>query len=334
MDRLEKIRDWLRDRIRSIKFGRDTVIFLFFLALSTVFWLFNQLSKDTSADFPVPVRFKNDVPNRVILNDLPEHLILQAKGQGYTLMKYKLKPYVKPLVVDLRSFPLRPVESGDSRVFYLLASYLRGMVNDQMGRSLDVTGIRPDTLYFVFDSLIKRKLPVFPDVKITPARQFIFKEPIHMDPDSVVVSGPSVLLDTLKHITTEHVEFNEVAESFEKVLQLRPLKNVKVATGKVKIKVDVEQFTEAGFEIPVEKINVPDSVRLVLFPSRVKVTFHVGLSKYKKVLPELFTARVDYKDVAKDRSGKIKVYLVQKPDYIESVRIDPSRVEYLIEKIQ
>ncbi|MCD6200524.1 MAG: hypothetical protein J7K46_01810 [Bacteroidales bacterium] len=334
MDRLEKIRDWLRDRIKNIKFGRDTVIFLFFLALSTVFWLFNQLSKDTTADFSVRVRFKNDVPDRVILNDLPEHLILQAKGQGYTLMKYKLKPYVKPLEVDLRSFPLRPVESGNNRVFYLLTSYLRGMVNDRMGRSLDVTGIRPDTLYFVFDSLIKRKLPVFPDVKITLARQFIFKEPIHVDPDTVMASGPAALLDTLKSITTKHAEFNEVAESFETLLPVQSLKNVKVTAGKIKIKVEVEQFTEAGFEIPVEEINVPDSVRLFLFPARVKVTFHVGLSRYKKVLPELFTAQVDYKDVAKDRSGKIRVYLVQKPDYIESVRIDPSRVEYLIEKIR
>jgi len=334
LNRLEKIKNWLRDRIKRIKFGRDTVIFLFFLALSTIFWLFNQLSKDTTASLSFPVRFKNSVPNRVILNDLPDHLILQVKGLGYTLMKYKLKPRLRSLGVDIRSFPLRPLRTDNNREFYLLTSYLRGMVNDQLGQSLDVTAIRPDTLYFVFDSLVKRKLLVLPDIKITLARQFIYKCPIHVEPDSVMVSGPAGILDTLENLYTEHAEFIDVAESFEKTLPVRLQKKVKVSVRKVKIKVQVEQFTEAEFQIPVEKINVPDSVKLFLFPSTVKVTFHVGLSRYRKVLPEFFTARVDYRDIVKDRSGKIKVYLSRKPEYIESVRFDPERVEYLIEKIQ
>ena len=334
MDWLKKIREWFLHRIDRIYFGRDTGIFLFFLALSTVFWLFNQLSKDTTAKLSFPVRFRIDVSNRIILNESTKHLTFQVKGQGYTLMKYKLKPHLRPLAIDIRSFPLRSVESGNKKRFYLLTSYMRGLVNDRLGQHLDVMNIRPDTLYFVFDSLVKRKLPVVPDVKITLARQFIFKEPLQVIPDSVRVSGPATILDALKNISTDHVEFNEVAASFVKTLPLRKVNKVKIPVKEVKLKVEVEQFTEAVFEVPIKKINVPDTVKLFLFPSSVKITFHVGLSRYKKVLPELFTAQVNFQDVTKDRSGKIRVYLVQKPDYIESVHLDPERVEYLIEKIK
>ncbi len=334
MDRLNEIKDRLRDRIERLQFGRDTVIFLFFLALSTLFWLFNQLEKDTTAALTVPVTFKNSVRNRVILNDLPDHLTLQAKGRGYTLIKYKIRPRPLSLVVDLRTFPLRPVQTGEKRHFYLLTSYLRGLVNDQLGQSLAVNGIRPDTLYFVFDTLVKKKLPVSPDIKITLARQFILRKPVQVSPDSVLVSGPAVILDTLRKISTEHAEFTEVADSFVKILPVLQISKVKIPVKTVRIKVEAEQFTEAEFEIPVETVHVPDSVRLVLFPPRVKITFHVGLSRYKKMLPELFTAQVDYEDVVNDRSGKVVVKLVRKPDYVEFVRLDPGRVEYLIEKLR
>ncbi len=334
MEWLEKIRKWTQQWISRIHFGRDTGIFLFFLALSTLFWLVNQLGKDTSAEIDFPVQFKNDLPDRFIFNDLPDRLTLLVKGQGYTLMKYKLKPRLKPLTIDIRSFPLRQVTPGNKRKFYLLSSYIQGMVNDQLGQHLVLANIRPDTLYFIFDSLVKRKLPVHPEVKITLARQYILKKPMQVIPDSVMVSGPALILDTLPYITTEYAEFNNVTESFRKILPVKKVAKINIPVKKVEIRAEVEQFTEVVFKIPVEKINVPDTLHLFLFPSLVKVTFHVGLSRYKKVMPELFTARVDYRDVLKDRSGKIRVYLVKKPDYIDAVRVDPERVEYLIEKIK
>ncbi len=334
LDWLKHIYFWILSQIKRVKFGRDTIIFLFFLVLSTIFWLLNQLSKDTSAELLYPVRFQDRGSKRIIVNDLPDHLSLQVKGQGYTLLKYKLKPRLTPLTIDFRSFPLRPVKTGNIHAFYLLSSYVRGVINDQLGRRLELTGIRPDTLYFVFDSLIERKIPVLPDVKITLARQYIYREPLKVFPDTVKVSGPSGIIDTLQNIPTEYVAFKDVRASFTKILLLRKIEKISIPVKKVKIRVGVEQFTEAVFDIPLKPLHVPDSLILHLFPPTVKITCHVGLSRYKNVLPELFTAQVDYQDIKNDRTGKVSVRLAKKPDYIDAIHIDPGKVEYIIEKKQ
>jgi hypothetical protein len=330
----EKIKSWYDDHLRHVKFGRDTGIFLIFLIISTLFWLLNQLSKDTTAEVRYPVRFHNSGEKRIIINDLPGYLLLEVKGQGYKLMKYKLKPWKVPLDINLRSFPLRPEKAGDTRRFYLLTSYMKGYISDHLGENMILQHVSPDTLFFVFDSLVKKKVPVEADIILELARQCILKDTPRIVPPEVIVSGPAMILDTLKRVRTERMEFRGVEKSFEKTLPLVRPAHVTLSAGEVVLQVEVEQYTEAVFNIPVRTLNVPDTLALRLFPSVVKVSFKVGLSRYKKLLPELFIAVVDYRDLKKEKSDRLPIHLVKQPSGIESVRLDPERVEYLIEKKQ
>ncbi len=332
MEWQEKIKTWYDDHLRKVRFGRDSGIFLIFLLISTLFWLLNQLSKETTARVRYPVLFQNSGEQRVIINDLPGYLFLEVRGQGYKLMKYKLKPWKEPLVIDLRSFPLRPERAGDTRRFYLLSSYVKGFVNDHLGERMVLEHILPDTLRFVFDSLVERRLPVLADIVVVPARQYILKDTIRLVPDTVVASGPAMILDTLAGVRTAHKEFREVEESFEEKLPLLHPGRVDLSTDKVVLHIEVEQYTEAVYDIPVGTKNVPDTVVLRLFPSRVKVSFKVGLSRYKKLLPELFAATVDYHELDKKKTDKLTIRLEKHPVGIEAVRLEPEKVEYLIEK--
>ncbi len=334
MEWLEKIKAWYEDRFRELRFGRDTGIFLIFLLISTLFWFLNQLSKDTTAQLRYPVHFQNSGEQRVIINDLPAALLLEVRGQGYKLLKYKLKPWKSPLTIDLRTFPLRPEKVGDNRHFYLLSSYMKGYVNDHLGDRMELQRITPDTLHFVFDSLVTRDMPVMADVEVVPARQYILKGPPRVIPDTVTVSGPAMILDTMRYVKTEHQQFTGVEKPFDVRLTLLHPTHVMLSQDEVQLHVEVEQYTEAVFDIPVRAKHVPDTLNLRLFPSRVKVSFKVGLSLYKKLLPELFTATVDYNDLEKGKTNRLKIHLDKQPSGIEAVHLDPEQVEYLIEKKQ
>jgi hypothetical protein len=192
--------------------------------------------------------------------------------------------------------------------------------------------IFPDTLRFVFDSLVKRRVPVRAAVVIAPARQYILKETPRLVPDTVTVSGPAMILDTLQEILTEKRVFKDVEGSFREELPLMAPSHATLSTEKVVLQVEVEQYTEAVYVIPLLKRNVPDTLALRLFPSSVKVYFKVGLSRYKKLLPELFTAAVDYQDLQKEKTDKLPIHLEKYPFGIEAVRLEPERVEYLIER--
>ncbi len=332
MEWKEKIERWYNEHIRKVSFGRDSGIFLIFLLISTVFWLLNQLSKETTAEVSFPVRFTDTGERRVIVNDLPGALRLTVRGQGYMLLKYKMRPWQEPLLIDLHAFPLRPRSQGDDHHFYLLTSYLKGYISDKLDSRMALQQLAPDTLWFVFDSLVRKKVPVRPDLSLGLARQYILREPPYTEPDSLLVAGPAMVLDTLSAVPTEHVEYRNVDKSFTEHLHLRPLSGVRYPVKKVTLHVEVEQFTEAVFTIPLTVEHLPDTLELRLFPARVRVSFRVGLSRYKKISPDMFRVGVDYRDLAAGRTERLPVKVLERPPRIENVRTEPQEVEYILEK--
>ncbi|NOY36623.1 MAG: hypothetical protein GXO83_03520 [Chlorobi bacterium] len=319
-------------RIKKIRFDRNFFVFLFFLVLASIFWFFNQLSKDTQAVISYPVRYEITFPDQILVNKLPGKLKFSLKGDGYTLLKYIIQPKINPIVLNVQSYPLRPLPGEDEGTYYLLTSYIRGAVSDQLSPELNLIGISPDTLVFVFDSIVRKKLPLIPDIQLNLTRQVMLKEPMKLTPDSIMVTGPGRVLDTLDQVKTVSLRFDEVEKPFHKEIALRAMNDVSVNPRKVSLDVEVEQFTEASVEIPLAAWNVPDSLVLKTFPSKVTVLFHVVLSRYNQIGPELFDAGVDFNNISSSGTGKIRVELRRIPENIESVRINPARVDYLIEK--
>lgn len=70
------------------------------------------------------------------------------------------------------------------------------------------------------------------------------------------------------------------------------------------------------------------------FPSKVKVTFRVGMSRFKEITADDFVLAVTYEELMKNRSPKIQLHLKSMPSGVSNVRIDPSEVDYLIEQVQ
>jgi hypothetical protein len=69
------------------------------------------------------------------------------------------------------------------------------------------------------------------------------------------------------------------------------------------------------------------------FPSKVKVTFQVGLSHFKSIRPDAFVFDISYEDLMKNGSEKYKLKLKSTPAGVSYVRIVPGQVDFLIESI-
>lgn len=69
------------------------------------------------------------------------------------------------------------------------------------------------------------------------------------------------------------------------------------------------------------------------FPSKVQVTFQVGLSRFRKITADDFHIRVSYEELLLLGSDKYKVKLGHVPEGVTQVRIHPEQVDFLIEQI-
>jgi hypothetical protein len=112
---------------------------------------------------------------------------------------------------------------------------------------------------------------------------------------------------------------------------LKKINQVAFSKKKVRLIIPVDKFTELSYLVNINHLNVPDTLILKTFPNSVKITFRVTLSYFYKVSPDIFEPYVDFNEIETSISSKLKVMLNDVPEYIHSVTVYPSSVEYLIE---
>lgn len=314
------------------KLDRNFFIFMIFLFLSGLFWLLNELSREAIADISYPVKYINLPGNKMLANEVPKRLNLKLRAPGYTLIRFKLSSGLIPLNLDMESYFLRQLPGKNSSDYYLLTRELRGRFERRLSSTITIIDIQPDSLFFKFDSIIYKKVPVTPSVEYTMARQFMLRDEFQTTPDSIVVSGPGLVLDTLKAVSTKAVNFIELNTSVEQEIKLKPIPRVEFNNETVFLFAAVEQFTEASLKVHIKAINVPDSLVLKTFPNQVSLTCNAGLSDYDKVSAHVFQLEVDYQDIGQSLGGKLKVNIASAPEFVRYVRIHPLYVEFIIEK--
>lgn len=197
--------------------NKELPVFAFFLLLSFIFWYLNELSNDLQGTINYPVRYINPPKDRIITGELPDRLEMDLRGPGYSILKMKLSGSRAPVVIDFSRTASRRIP-GTTTSYYIVTAGLIQNFSKQMHADFDIIAIHPDTLFFGYDRIVTRKMPVIPDLRVdlAPGNKAI----IVPDPDSVSVTGPSHVIDTMKGIPTRHRSFKRMDENFKSKIPL------------------------------------------------------------------------------------------------------------------
>lgn len=312
------------------KFGQGFYVFLVCLALAVLFWLLNTFTKDYTTIIDIPVKYVNFPEKKIVLNKLPTSVAVEVSGYGFTLLSQKFTSSADTIIINGDHLKEK---RGDKNHSYLTTKSLLGSVMGQFRSDIHINKFITDTIFFKFDRKITRIVPVIPDIDLGFEKQYLLDGKIELIPAAVKISGPHTIVDTIKAIRTYHLEYSELNQSitttvgflltdFDTELRIEP--------SKVLVKIPVDKFTEASITIPLHAEHIPDSLSMKFFPDSIRIIYHVALNKYEKVSPELFRAAVDYEELDKNNTGKLKVHLVKYPQFIKQVDYFPEKVEYII----
>ncbi len=315
---------------------RFFVFFIFFI-LSTIFWFYRALD-DTYADNIVyPLKIINQQKNKILANEPPDKITLRVRGNGYTLLSHKINP--PHLELDLNDFSLGS-QSIDSLTLYLITRNAKEIFTAELSENnndpLEILSTSPDTILFSYTKTRSKKVPVKPvflNRENLFARQFSLNGPIQIDPEFIIIVGPTAIIDTISFVETEHINLISLKDSVTKKVKLNVISGVRLLDDKVRVMIPVDKYTEAQVDVPISSRHVPDSLIIKLFPRSVKIKYKITLSKYEEVVQSDFMPYVDYLDaVSSDPNQKIKVYIDTMPLPRTDVEIYPSSVEFLIEQ--
>jgi hypothetical protein len=311
---------------------RDVLIFAFFLALSFIFWYLNGLDNEIENTIRYPVRYVNPPSDRVLTGDLPPRLEMQVKGPGYSILKLRLSGSRAPVIVDMSRLEYRELaDSVHSNSLYILTNGLRETFRRQLRADFEIISITPDTLVFSFDRLVTHKVPVIADIEVNTDEDFFVRGAPEIIPDSVLITGPEPVIDTISHIRTKQKRFTGINQSFSRNIQLESSRLFTVSERKVSVNVSVEQYTEARLELPVRILNLPDSIDIKLFPDIVSVRLQVAVSDYKAVSESNIQAVTDISSVSLETTGKLPVAIINVPVSARSLIYTPQELDFIIE---
>jgi len=153
---------------------------------------------------------------------------------------------------------------------------------------------------------------------------------ISTNPSKVEITGPTIVLENISAVKTKVNIINKLEASIQQEIDLIHPEKTTISPEKVTLTIDVEKYTEKELKIPVEILNKPGKTRIKIFPSEVKVLFTVGLSRFENIKPSDFGASVDFNSIVKDVNN-LNITIYKKPGFIQGVRANPEKVEFLIE---
>jgi len=325
---IEKLKS-LINGLKSIRSNSKIFVYLIFVGIATVLWFLNKLNNTYSAEIVYPVEYSNEPKDQKILNILQPNIILKITAPGYTLLRYQMQTTSKPIDFDLKK---GNITKKSANTHYILTRDYKTKVAEQLPSDVRLEGIEPDTLFFRFTKIISVKKKVTPIYNLTFEQQHRLKEKPFCTPDSVVITGPKIILDTLKTIYSQPINIKKVNKTTKRNVSLKEVNEITTKPKRVVVNINVEQYTEAEITVPVKIINVPDSINLVSFTDSVNVKGIVGLSSYDLLSADDFQVVLDYKSINPNLSREGKISLIKYPSFFDFTNLTPEKVEFLIEK--
>lgn len=306
--------------------SKEFLIFLFFFFIAGSFWLLQTLNDDYETEFSIPIRLRNIPDNIVLTTNPPSQFQIRVKDKGTVLINYMLKKNFFPLNISFGDY------QGVNNQVKVPSIEFEKKILSQLGASSRLQSIKPDTLEYIYSTGKSKTIPVRLKGKITSERQYYISDTI-FSPDSILVYAPTKMLDTIQSAYTSVLDISDLSDTLRQTISLQPVKGAKFIPNEVEITLPVDIYTEKTVEVPITGINFPPNRTLKTFPSKVKVTFQIGLSRFNQVSSDDFVLNIPYNELTRLDADKYPVKLTVIPRNISNIRVSPEQVDFLIEQV-
>lgn len=322
----EKLRDYCEraaDAARSDG-GRNVWLYLLCVVIAFVFWALMSLDNEVQRDFDVPLELQ-DVPDSItVISDLPPSLSVGVKAKGSQLLRFIFSSSVPAMKIKFEP----QATKGDRLV--ISRARLESRLREYFGSGVTISACRPDSLSVLFTDLPGRRIRLDIDADVHPDIQCVVSGPITASCDSVTIYSTGDLPRDLTHVLTEPIVKTGLKDTMRYEVRVAPLAGMRVVPSTVTVTVPVEPLIAKKRMIPVEILNKPTDVNVILFPSKVGISYLVPMSDYGEDYP--MQAYADYKEIRPGVS-KIGLILSSPGPTMRNVSLTTDSVEFVIERL-
>lgn len=306
--------------------NKEFLFFLFFLALSGIFWLMMTLNETYEQEIPIGLRLTGIPKNVVMTTEMSDTAYITVRDKGFMLLSYITSSKLHPLTYNFSSYADRQTNKGQISVADIQKS-----VRQQLFASTVITAIKAERLEFYFNYGLNKEVEVKLVGNVVPASNFYLSH-VQFSPEKVVVYATKDKLDSIHSVTTEYQNIVNFDDTVVRKVRLKPIVGAKIVPSTISLTLYPDILTEESVEVPITAINKPEGLTVRTFPQKVKVRFTVGASMFRTIRPSDFQVVVDYREIAARPSDKCNLYLQSKPRGVSNAHLEIKQIDYLIEQ--
>ncbi|MFW5759227.1 MAG: CdaR family protein [Bacteroidota bacterium] len=313
-------------------------IFLLCLLFSFISWLFTKLSGETNTTLPVEINVIN-VPREFIFVQRSDSVFfIESRSTGLKILNHRLTRNIKEMNIDF--YELQRIKRNEQPLYYYTANQMEMRFSMVSHFSRNDLNAKPDTIFFLAREASSKKIPVKLNSEITFRPGFgLYKEPL-LQPDSVTIYAPENVTDTINFIETQPLKAVNLSRDLHESVKINSFptqSGINLSKDEVNVTLRVEEYTESMLELPlsINRCNDLDTTitEILLFPDKVAVYYLVALKDANKLNPSMLEVSVECSDVSLAEVNRLSVEVINKPEWIEILRVKPTEVEFvLIEK--
>ncbi|MDL2251278.1 YbbR-like domain-containing protein [Odoribacter sp. OttesenSCG-928-J03] len=313
------------------KMDRSIITYSICVFIAAGLWGLNKLNREYTTEISYPVKYTDFPKDKYIVNTPPQEIVIEVKAKGFVLLRHQISHAFLPITLSLNSAQTsKQPQNKEIQEYALKLNDIREKIAGQLSSSIKLISIDPEEIHLAFSKATSKKVKISPLVKYSMKKGYILKDAITCIPDSVEINGSAALLDTIREIRTSMWHAGEIHKNKTSDIELLYPSGVHADIKSVNATVEVERFTEAKRSIPIIPLNVPDSLRIKLFPENVEITYEVGLSRYDFINDKDFRFIAVYDP--KDGSSYLQVKADMLSPFIQNLRFTPQKIEFILEK--
>jgi len=310
-------------------------VFMICLLFSSLFWLLTVFRKEYNTDISFNACFLNLPADKILIKDLPSKITIKIKASGFALLGVQYSAKNDTLFIDASNVKKYLNDKSTNEIYYLLLNNQLSLMAEQLGGSMKVEKIFPDTVTFVFDQKSQKIVPVKLNLTYSFAKQYQLNGKVKVIPSNIMIKGPKSVLDHIHYLETKSEKISNIESTKRHIIPLNIQQNKGVDYGihSIVAEIPVEKYTEAEIMLPIHIKNVPFGYVVKTFPSQVKIKYNVSLDNYDLVKPEQFAVEANIAEINDISNNRIKLRLVKQPSIISKAKMIEPQVEFIMRKL-
>jgi YbbR domain-containing protein len=224
-------------------------------------------------------------------------------------------------------------KKGDE--FFISKTEFKKQIEKQLPSSMKLTEVMSDTLFFNFQEIVSKIVPVKPNIKINLAQNYLLEGELLIQPDSITIKGPKNQVDTIDYVKSSKIDLTKLTADFSKktaIIKSKVLSSTYFSNESVTVSGKVSKFSEKKITLKIEVLHLPSDISIKTFPEHVDVICIGTLEILKELDVSDFQVLADYRQLKINKSQKLSLVLHKKPSKLYNATLEETEVKYIVRR--